>query len=642
MKLFEAGRIGDLAIKNRLVMAPVAILGLTEPDGRLSQRALDYYEARAKGGVGLIITSATFVTRRFEDHLTIPLVESNVHVSKLCELADIVHDYGVKIAVQLSAGFGLVNNPMLFAKAKPIAPSALPCFWMPDMTAREMSTEEIERLILAFKTSAELVRRAGIDAIELHGHEGYLLDQFKTKLWNRRRDKYGGDLRGRMQFSVEVMKAIREGAGKDFPIIYRFGITHYMPGGREPEEGLAVARLLEEAGASALHVDAGCYETWYWPHPPTTQPPGCMVDVAEMTKKAVGIPVIAVGKLGYPRLAEEVIREGKADFVALGRALLADPEWPNKTKEGRWDEIRPCIGDHEGCLERVNLSKYLSCTVNPTVGMEREFALKPAEKKKSVLIIGGGPAGLEAARVSALRGHRVTLWEKTSTLGGNLIPASIPDFKQDYRMLIHYLTSQIIKVGVSVMFNKVGTGQAVCEAGPDAVVVATGASPCRPEIAGIGKSHVSTAIDVLLGRVQVGNRVLIIGGGLVGCELALHLCQKGRGVTIIEILDSIARDTGLANRSHLLKLLGDYQVNVLAQNQVVEVKDESAIFSDRYGCRSEMQLDSVVVATGMISNGGLYDALRDKKFEVYAVGDCVAPRKVLNAIWEGFRTARLI
>jgi 2-enoate reductase len=642
MKLFEPGRIGDLAIKNRLVMAPMAILGLTEPDGRLSQRAIDYYEARAKGGVGLIVTSATFVTREFEDHLTIPLVESNIHLSRLSELADVVHDYGAKVAIQLSAGFGLVNHPKLFTKAKPIGPSALPCFWMPDVTAREMSVEEIEKLISAFKVSAELIKRAGIDAIELHGHEGYLFDQFKTKLWNRRNDKYGGDLRGRMQFSIEVMNAIREGAGKDFPIIYRFGIRHYIPGGREDEEGLAVARLLEQAGASALHIDAGCYETWYWAHPPTTQPPGCMVDVAEMTKKAVDIPVIAVGKLGYPSLAEEVIEEGKADFVAIGRALLADPEWPNKVKEGCLDEIRPCIGDHEGCLSRVNSSKYLSCTVNPTVGMEREFALKPAEKKKSVLIIGGGPAGLEVARVSALRGHSVTLWEKGDNLGGNLIPASVPGFKQDYRMFLDYLTTQVKKLGVSVQLNKVATPESVYEEKPEAVFIATGASPSLPDITGIDKNHVTTAIDVLLGRGKIGNIVLIIGGGLVGSELALHLSQQGRSVTIVEILGSIAEDMDAANRTHLLKLLDDHQVKVLTESQVMEIKDGSTIIGDRYGRRSEVEVDDVVIATGMFSNNDLYDAVKDKLPEVYVVGDCVAPRKVLNAIWEGFRTARLI
>jgi len=642
MKLFEPGKIGDLVIKNRLVMAPMAILGMTEPDGRLSQRAIDYYEARAKGGVGLIVTSATFVTREFENHLTIPLVESNIHVSKLSELADVIHDYGARVAVQLSAGFGLVNHPLLFTKAKPIGPSALPCFWMPNVTAREMSVAEIEKLISAFKTSAELIRRAGIDAIELHGHEGYLFDQFKTKLWNRRRDKYGGDLRGRMRFSIEVMNAIREGAGKDFPIIYRFGITHHMPGGRESEEGLAVARLLEQAGANALHVDAGCYETWYWPHPPTTQPPGCMIDVAEMTKKAVDIPVIAVGKLGYPSLAEEVIEAGKADFVALGRALLADPEWPKKVKEGRLDEIRPCIGDHEGCLQRVNHSKYLSCTVNPAVGMEREFALKPAEKKKSILVIGGGPAGLEAARVSALCGHSVTLWEGGDNLGGNLIPASVPAFKKDYRIFVDYLATQVKRLGVSVHLNKVATAESVVEAKPDAVFIATGASFSLPEITGIDKDHVSTAIDVLQERVKIGNIVLIIGGGLIGSELAVHLSQQGRDVTIVEILNNIAWDMDAANRTHLIKLLDDYQVKILMESQVLEIKAGSAILSDRYGRRNEIKVDNVVIATGMVSNNDLCETLKDKLPDVYAIGDCVAPRKVLNAIWEGFRTARLI
>ena len=455
MRLFEPGMIGKVPIKNRIVMAPMGVAGLCEPDGRLSQRAIDFYLARAKGNTGLIITCVARSSRQFEHSSEIPLlfhpmVDHRMYVCRLSELADAVHDYGAKIAIQLTAGYGRVSHHWLLKTVEAVGPSRLPCFWDPQVVTRELTVREIHDLVQSFKFGAEIISSAGIDGIELHAHEGYLFDQFQTAIWNQRNDRYGGSLEKRMTFALEVLEAIKQGAGADFPVIYRFGLTHYIAGGREVEEGIQVARRLEAAGYAALHIDAGCYETWYWAHPPTYLPPGCMVNLAELVKKEVKIPVIAVGKLGYPDLAEKVLQEGKADFVALGRALLADPEWPNKVREKRFEDICPCIGDHDGCMERVMRRKYISCSVNPSTGMEREFTLHRAEKKKFVLVIGGGPAGMEAARVAALRGHAVLLWEKSASLGGNLIPACVPEFKRDYRSLIDYLSIQIKKAGVSV------------------------------------------------------------------------------------------------------------------------------------------------------------------------------------------------
>ena len=642
MRLFEPGKIGRLSIKNRIVMAPMGIIGLAESDGRLSQRAIDYYVARARGGVGLIITGLAYVNRELELHVTEPMVESDLHISRLSELADAVHDYGAKVVVQLTAGFGRNEPPKQLKKGQPAASSALPCFWNPAITTRELTTEEVERLAQAFENSAEILSTAGIDAIELHGHEGYLLDQFKTALWNRRTDKYGGDLEGRISFSLEVIEAIKRGAGADFPIIYRFGLRHYVEGGREIEEGLEIARSLEAAGVNALHVDAGCYESWYWPHPPTYQPPGCMVDMAETAKKVVNIPVITVGKLGYPELAEEVLQEGKADFIALGRALLADPDWPKKVMEGRTDEIRPCIGDHEGCLDRIVLGKYISCTVNPAAGMEREFALKRAKKEKPVLVVGGGPGGMEAARVAALRGHRVILCEKNDALGGNLIPASVPDFKKDYRDLINYLSGQIKRLGVAIELGKEVTPELIQEMKPDILFIATGSSPLIPEIQGIENRNVITAIDALLGKKEVGESVVVIGGGIVGCEAALHLVQKGKKLTIVEILNDIALNMSLANRMHLIKLLADAHIEILTETNVSIIMDESIFVTDKYNKGIEIESDTIILAVGLEPNNGLERAIKGKVPEIYAIGDCVKPRKVINAIWEGFRFARLI
>ena len=647
MKLFEPGKIGKLPLKNRIVMAAMGCGGLAQPDGRLSPRGIDHFAARAKGGTGLIITGFLRVTRELEQmpgkaFVRNLVVDDAMYLTWLNELADAVHDYGAKIAVQLTAGQGRVTFPDYVRKEGiAVAPSTLPSFWNPNVMARELTLEEIERLVQSFERAAEIVRDAGIDAIELHGHEGYLFDQFKTALWNKRTDKYGGDLEGRLRFSMEVIEAIKRGAGTDFPIIYRFGLTHYLAGGRQIEEGLEIARRLEAAGIAALDVDAGCYETWYWAHPPTTLPPGCMVDMAEMAKKVVNIPVMAVGKVGYPELAERVLQEGKADFIALGRPLLADPEWPKKVKEGRLEDIRPCLGDHE-CVERIMHRKYLSCTVNPQVGMEKEFAIRPAQKKISVLVVGGGPGGMEAARVTALRGHKVTLWEKGDALGGNLIPASTPDFKQDYRMLIDYLSTQIRKLGVNIELGKQATPEAILKMNPEVVFIATGGTPLIPDIPGIEKSKVVTAVDLLLGRKEAGETVVMVGGGLVGCETALHLAQKGRKLTIVETLDDIARDMCAPNRMHLLQLLKDEKVDILTESNVLEIKDEGVVIADKSGKRSILSADTVVLALGLKSSDQLSETIRDKVPEVYAIGDCVEPRKVTNAIWEGFRTARLI
>jgi 2-enoate reductase len=636
LKLFEPGRIGELSLKNRIVMAAMNIVGggLLEPDGRLSQQGIDYYVARAKGGAGLIITSTAMVNRSSEPSLAnafpyAMMADNRIYMARLSQLADAVHDYGAKIAISLAAAAGRGG-----------APSALPSAMNPGITTRALTIEEIEGLVKAFGAAAVIVKNAGIDAIELNGHLSGLLDQFMTPLWNARTDKYGGDMEGRLRFAVEVLEAIRKGAGADFPVIYKYGLKHYVKGGREVEEGLEIACRLEAAGFNAFTVDAGAWETTYIVHAPTTQPPGLNVSMAEMVHKVVNIPVIAVGKLGDPVLAESILQQGKADFIMIGRPLLADPEWPHKVKAGKFKDIRPCIGCLEGCMGRGG--KYLSCTVNPTTGMERELTIGQADKIKSVLVVGGGPGGMEAARVAAIRGHKVTLIEKGAALGGNLIPASVPGFKQDYRRLIDYMSGQITKLGVTIELGREVTAEQVQAMAPDIVFIATGATPIIPEISGVERAKVATATDVLLGRQEVGESVLVLGGGLVGCETALHLAQQGKKVTIVEIFGSVARDMFAINRMHLMRLLAEADVRILTETTVAEIMDNAVIVIDKNGKRSELQNDIVVLALGMKSNRNLEHALSDKGLEAYVVGDCVQPRKVMNAIWEGFRLARIV
>jgi len=337
-----------------------------------------------------------------------------------------------------------------------------------------------------------------------------------------------------------------------------------------------------------------------------------------------------------------VLQEGKADFIAIGRPLLADPDWANKVREGRLEDIRPCIGDHEGCHKRLYERKLLSCTVNPACGMEREFVIRPAERKKSVLVVGGGPGGMEAARVAALRGHTVTLLEEEDVLGGKLIPAAVPGFKEEYRKLLSYLCTQIEKLGVNVRLGQEASPELIEEIEPEVLFIATGGKAILPEIPGIERKEVITAVDLLLGKREAGESVIVMGGGLVGCETALYLAEEGKKVTIVEILDSVMRDVYSINRIHLEKMLTDRDVRILTRVEVREISGKGIALTDQWGKISTLKADTVVVAIGFKPDEGLLGSLRGKVAEVYPIGDCVLPRRVINAMWEGFRIARFV
>lgn len=661
MKLFESGKIGTLSLKNRIVMDALNIQLATPVDeAALSQRAIDFYVARAKGGAGLIKTTFMRPNRKLEFSIGEPVVNSERCVSWLNDLAEAVHDYGAKVCVQLAPGLGRIPTPKPWLPhGGLVGPSPLPSFRDPNgqlppiglgrypargekyVTTRELTTEEIEELVRDFEYSAKIIRLADIDAIDINSHQGYLLDEFLTALWNKRTDKYGGDLNGRLRLALELVEAIKRGAGPDFPVLFKYPLTHYLEGGREIEEGLEIARRLEAAGVDALGIDGGCYETYNRAQPPTTQPRGCWVELAEMTKKVVKIPVIVSGKLGYPDLAEKVLQEGKADFIALGRYLLADPEWSNKVKEGRAEDIIPCLGCHEGCIARVRKFQRIGCAVNPAAGVEKDLMILPAIKKKSVLVIGGGPGGMEAARVSALRGHKVTLWEKQNRLGGNLIPAAIPDFKDDYKLLIDYLSTQIKKLGISVEFEKMATPGLIEKFNPDILFIATGATHLIPDIEGIeswtGKGRVITAVEALLGKREIGKSVVVAGAGLIGCETALYLAKKGKKVTIAGGR-RLAHDMVWGNALDLIKLLDDHDVKIFNNQRIVRITERGVDSADQH-----FDADTLVLAVGMKSNSEIpLETLARRIPEVYTIGDCVRPRHVMSAIWEGYRTAYLI
>ena len=405
-KLLEPIKIGRVEIKNRVAMAPMGLVGLLDPDGCPGRRAAEYYIERARGGVGLIITGLFKVEMEIDCFADVHFSQSPHSTARFAELAEAVHALGSKIFVQLTAGFGRVIPPGRMKK-QPVSASAVPYYWNPKITCREITADEVEKIVRCFGDSAAILAGAGVDGIELHGHEGYLFDQFTTGVWNKRTDKYGGDLEGRLRFPIEVLNEIKNRAGGSMPVQYRFGLKHYMKGlnagalpdeeyteaGRDIEEGLEMAKALESAGFDAFHVDAGCYDSWYWPHPPGYMADACMVDMAERVKEIIGVPVIAVGKLDRPAVAEKVIEDGKADMIAIGRALLSDPSWVRKVEQDREDRIRPCIGCSDGCLGRIFTGRPLSCAVNPASGRERTYALSKSDAAIKILIAGGGRGG---------------------------------------------------------------------------------------------------------------------------------------------------------------------------------------------------------------------------------------------------------
>jgi 2-enoate reductase len=657
--LFKPLNIGKLNIMNRLAMAPIGIVGLTDIEGNPTQRAIDYYIERARGGVGLIITSLFKVDNEIEVNTGHMEMISETSKTPMGELCDSVHSLGSKIFIQLTAGFGRVSFPGNFLN-KPISASASPSYFNPKITCRPLKTKEVEQLVKAFGKAAEVAAISGMDGIELHGHEGYIFDQFTTAIWNHRRDKYGGDLRGRLTFPIEVLREIKKRVGDDFPVQYRFGLKHYIKSmnsgalkgedfveaGRDIEEGLEMARLLEEAGFDSLHIDAGCYDSWYWPHPPSYQEHGCMADMAARVKKVVHIPVTAVGRLDIPELAESVIAQGKADMVALGRGLLSDAYWPMKARQGRTEDIRPCIGCHV-CFGRIISGRTMSCAVNPSCGRERVYPITPAVDSKSVMVVGGGISGMEAARVAALRGHHVTICEKTKILGGHLIEASVPSFKKDIRRLLKWYENQIAKMNIDVSFETDASLDFVENASPDVLFIATGSKPYIPALAGIDKANVCTCIDVLLSRREVKGRVVVLGGGMIGCETALWLSQKGNTVTVVEKLPELMVSKPPVppmNRQMLLNMLAFHEVRIITNCDIREIAEDGVILQNG-GSFSEkvIKADTIILATGMLPSRALYDdALRGEVGQVYAIGDCREIGNIYGAIWDAFEVARLV
>ncbi|BCJ94253.1 2-enoate reductase [Anaerocolumna cellulosilytica] len=635
-KLFEKTQIGSMKLKNRIVMGPMGTTG--ESDGSYTSEGIRYFVERAKGGTGLIITGANVVTTKYEAR---PCTElSNFHhVERLNMLIERAHHYGTKVCVQISPGLGRQQFTDPFTS--PYSASACDAFWFPGLKCKPFSVEEIHDLVEKLGYSASLAKMAGADAVELHAYGGYLLDQFHSRQWNMRTDEYGGSLRNRMRFTLECIEAIRKNVGPKFPILVKFTPDQRVEGGRELEEGIEMAKILEESGIDAIHVDCGCYEAWHKAISTVYEKEEHQMDAVEAVKKTVSIPVLGQGKMFDPAKAEKAVTDGKTDYIVLGHQMLADPAWANKVKAGDTMDIVPCIGCNE-CLLAGFSGKHYYCAVNPLCYAEEDYPLPENDKtNKSVLVIGGGPGGMSAAIAAAKRGCTVELWEKASRLGGNLWAAGLPTFKQDVLRLITYMERQVVKLGVKVKLTKEATAEEIIAGNYDKVILAAGSLPFVPPIAGVENAGVSG--EYLLGIKKPGKKVVVIGGGLVGCETAAYMQETAEEVTIVEMLDDILAiaDHCLNNDQALRTMIKERKIGVVGNAKVSKITPESVVYT-KDGKEHTISCDTVILAAGYRANNTLETELEDKVKDLTVIGDAEAPRKILNAVHEGYHAIRVM
>jgi 2,4-dienoyl-CoA reductase (NADPH2) len=660
--LFSPIRIGTLTIKNRIAMPSMGLM--YTHDGTMNDRIRHFYFERARGGAGLLITGPYAVDKAGGGPVLLGLDEDRF-VPALREFNRDIHAIAdAKIACQL---FHSGRYSLSFMTGEQcVSASAIPSR-LTGETPKALSIEEIEQLVAAFARAAGRAVTAGFDAVELLACTGYLLSQFLSPITNVRTDRYGGNLENRMRFPLEVVAAIRKEVGKDFPLLVRVAGNDFMPGSHTNREARIFCKALEEAGVDAINVTGGWHETRV-PQLTYAVPPGAFVYLARGIKESVRIPVLASNRLGWPPLAEKTLREGCADMICMGRPLIADPYLPAKAREGRLEDIVPCMGCNEVCFDNVFMGQPVGCMLNPMAGREFELTIEPAATKKKVLVAGGGPAGLVAAATAARRGHDVTLVEARDKAGGQvLLGAAAPD-KADFSRIVQSLLRQAISAGVAVRTGVAVDAALVETEHPDVVIVATGARPAPAPFPGSDHPTVRLAWDVLSGQSTVpGRRVVVVGGSATGCETALKIAKEGtidpetlfflfvhqaedtetlrematrgtREVTVVDLLPRLATNMARTTRWVLMKDLATYHVRTITGAKVTAITDQG-VEIERGGSREILEADTVVLAVGAVSSRDLYEALKATGRDVRLVGDAKEPRRIVEAIQEGFAAA---
>jgi 2,4-dienoyl-CoA reductase-like NADH-dependent reductase (Old Yellow Enzyme family)/thioredoxin reductase len=631
-RTFSPGRIGLRKTKNRLVLAPM-VRNYADENGRVTPRYLAHIDRVARGGVGTLIVEASYVRpdgKAFRRQLGI---HDDDAVAGLRWLVDAGHRHGALMGIQLFHGGRQVQARI--SGAQPVAPSALPDPVVNELP-RELTAAEIVELVNAFAAGARRAKDAGFDFVELHGAHGYLIAQFLSPFSNQRTDEYGGSPEKRRRFLEEVYVAVKGATDGGFPVTVCLSAEEKLPGGLTIEQTIAAARRLEQLGVAAVHISNGNNATYNQGTmiPPMAIADGVLLPLARQVKAAVRVPVIAVGKLRTPEMVEEALANGTADFVALGRSLLADPDWPVKVETGRAAEIRHCIACNQGCISRLLAQEDVWCTVNPEVGREQAFAELRGGNGRKLVVVGGGPAGMAAARWGAAAGFKVVLYEAHAVLGGQLIAAATAPHREDWDLARTHLAEELPRLGVEVHLNTKLDAFSLRRENAAAVIVATGAEPIRPALAGVHDMAVAVGRDVLEQSVAHQGHIVVAGGGCSGAQTAEYLATCGHEVTLLEAQGSIAADVPVDERALLLGRLQGHGVKMLTDTRVVSLAGGNVVINALHETRT-LPADMVVICLGARSINALAATLDEEKTTGYVVGDAREPRKVTEAIAEG-------
>ena len=677
--LFTPFQVGNVTIKNRIVETAVTGTSLFDK-GHFNTPVRDFYLARARGGAGLIVTGAAMVKDIFGRDYDLDQC-GDVFDGPIRQLVEEIHAYGTKIFLQIGVGLGRVVGlaPFGFLEGANLdnvrtASSRLPNVWDPSIIHEEMTIAEIERRKEIAIWAAQKAKACGIDGVEIHAvHEGYLLDQFAIANMNHRNDEYGGSLSNRLRFATDIIRGIKDTCGEDYPISMRYSVVSKMKGlnqgalpgedfaefGRDRQESILVAKALEEAGCDLLDADNGTYDSWYWAHPPVYMQKACNLEDCTFIREHVGIPVVCAGRMEDTDTSAKAIESDRIDGIGVARQFLADPDWVNKLQEGRADDILPCIACHNGCLGSLLAGNGLSCALNPACMHEAAFAISPAAKPSTVLVVGGGIGGMEAARICALRGHHVIVCEKTDQLGGAFIAAAAPSYKEDDRRLISWYIRQVESLDIDVRMETEADEALIDEIKPDHVIVATGAVPKRLPIKGLEKDNVLEVKDYLTSisnnrpmdeeeKPAAGKKIVVVGGGLSGCEAAYELALSGCEVTVVEMMDDIlqVKNLSAANANMLRDLLNYYKVEILTGTALAEVTEEGVLVRGAAADRPRLiPCDGVVLAAGYdpapLKLAEPEDAAtqEDGNPSIHYIGDAVKAGNLMDAIWSAYEVA---